>query len=135
MNDANIFTQKVLKQPRWMTIVGWLITIPPVAMFVGGGLYAAINPKMMLGGFEELGWPADVAPYIVATEILCGLVFLFPKTSILGAILLTGYLGGAMATHIRVHDPKAAVAAIFGIVVWLAIFLREPRLRQILFWR
>jgi hypothetical protein len=109
-------------------------------MFVGGGAYAAIHPEMMQEGMKENGWPADawpadVAPYLIAVEIICGLIYVFPKTSVLGAILLTGYLGGAVAVHVRMHDPKGCIAVIFGIVVWLGIYLREPRLRKIVFWR
>lgn len=124
-----------LNQPLWMTILGWVLTVLPTLMFVGGGTYAAVHPEMMQEGMKENGWPADVAPYLVAAEIICGLIYVFPKTSILGAILLTGYLGGAVATHVRIHDLKGAVPVVFGIIVWLGIYLREPRLRQIVFWR
>jgi hypothetical protein len=126
---------KLLNQPRWMTITGWVLSILPTLMFVGGGAYSAFQPQMMQDGMKENGWPFDVAPYLIAAEIICGLLYLFPKTSILGAILLTGYLGGAIATHVRIHDPKGAVPVVFAIVIWLGIYLREPRLRKIIFWR
>src|SRR5258708_654292 len=102
-------------QPRWMTITGWILTILPTIMFVAGGAYAAANPEMMKGGMHENGWPLDVVPYLIAAEIICGLLYLFPKTAILGAILLTGYLGGAVATHVRIHDVKGIVPVVFGI--------------------
>ncbi|HZZ41514.1 MAG TPA: DoxX family protein [Tepidisphaeraceae bacterium] len=124
-----------MKQLLWMTIVGWILTIVPTVMFVGGGTYAAIHPEMMRDGFKEMGWPLDVAPYLIAVEIICGLIYVFPKTSVFGAILLTGYLGGAVATHVRIHDPKGVGAVVFGILIWLGVYLREPRLRKIVFWR
>jgi hypothetical protein len=122
-------------QPRWMTIVGWVLTILAAFVFVVGGAYAALHPEMMKEGMQENGWPLDLVPYLVAVEIICGLIYLFPKTAVLGAILLTGYLGGAVATHVRIHDIKGIAPVVIGIIVWLGIYLREPRLRQIVFWR
>ena len=124
-----------LRQPRWMTILGWILTVPPAFMFIVGGIFAALSPQQMNDALPKLGWPLDVAPYIIALEIVCGLLYLFPKTATLGAILLTAYLGGAVATHVRVHDPMAAVPIAFGIILWLALYLRDPRLRQIALWR
>src|SRR4051812_4913830 len=71
-------------QPRWMTILGWILTILPSIMFIAGGVYAGfVNREQMKGGFKELDWPMDVAPYLIAAEIIGGLLYLFPKTSIL----------------------------------------------------
>lgn len=134
MNAGHLETRP-MKQPRWMTIVGWVLTVLPALMFVGGGAAAAINPQSVTDGYKDVGWPTDVARYLIAVEIVCGLIYVFPKTSILGAILLTGYLGGAVATHVRIHDPKGAIAVVVGVVVWLGVYLREPRLRKIVFWR
>ena len=55
-----------------------------------------------------------------------------PRTAVLGAILLTGYLGGAVATHVRSSDPNWWGALLAGVLVWLGLFLREPRLRELL---
>jgi hypothetical protein len=122
-------------QPRWMTIVGWVLTILAAFVFVVGGAFTVVKPEMMQQGMKDNGWPDDVGMYIVAAEIICGLIYLFPKTAVLGAILLTGYLGGAVATHVRIHDIKGIAPVVIGIIVWLGIYLREPRLRQIVFWR
>lgn len=64
-------------------------------------------------------------------ELVCVILYMIPNTAILGAILLTGYMGGAILAHLRVGDPYFLQIA-FGIVIWLGIYLREPRLRQIL---
>jgi len=94
---------KPLSQPHWMTIAGWVLTILPTLMFVGGGAYAASNPQMMQEGMKENGWPSDVAPYLIALEIICGLIYIFPKTSILGAIE-PGYK--ADLTIVSLADPS-----------------------------
>jgi hypothetical protein len=66
--------------------------------------------------------------------LICAALYAIPRTSILGAILLTGYLGGATASNLRIGLPRMVVFApvIFGVLVWIALFLREPRLRALI---
>jgi hypothetical protein len=64
-------------------------------------------------------------------ELTCVIVYLVPPTSVLGAVLLTGYLGGAICTHWRVGD-MFVVHIVLGLVIWLGIYLREPRLKALL---
>ena len=71
---------------------------------------------------------------IVVVEIACAIVYAIPRTSILGAILMTGYLGGATATHVRVGEPPF-LAILVGIVVWAGVYLRDERLRALIPWR
>lgn len=81
-------------------------------------------------GMAHLGIPMTKAVGIGVLEIACTLLYLVPRTSVLGAILLTGYLGGATAIHVRVGDPFLATV-ILGVLVWGGIYLREPRLRAL----
>ena len=64
-------------------------------------------------------------------EITCTVLYLIPRTSMLGAVLLTGYLGSATATHMRIGDAWI-IPVLLGVLLWLSLFLREPRLRQLL---
>jgi hypothetical protein len=84
--------------------------------------------------FHRLGYPEKTTRPIAAAEIGGAILFLIPQTAVLGAIVLTGYLGGATATHVRVEDPFVGPIVI-GVLVWLALFLREPRLRALIPWR
>jgi hypothetical protein len=65
-------------------------------------------------------------------EIACAVVYVIPRTAVLGAILLAGYLGGAVCAHVRIGDPGAVTPAILGIFAWGGLYLREPRLRALL---
>lgn len=65
-------------------------------------------------------------------EIACVVVYLIPRTAVLGAILLAGYLGGAVCAHVRIGDPGAVTALILGVFAWGGLYLREPRLRALL---
>jgi hypothetical protein len=124
--------------PKWMTWTGWIISILPVAMLVMSGVMKLQKPPEVLEGIEKLGWSEDLLPSLAIVEIGCAVIYLFPPTAVLGAILLAGYLGGAIATHMRAGDPfipSMLVPIVLGVVVWLGVYLREPRLRAVLPWR
>ncbi len=81
-------------------------------------------------GVAHYGYPEGALLRITLVEIACALVYAIPRTSILGAILLTGYLGGATATHVRAGEPFF-LPLVVGIVVWLGLYLRDGRLRAL----
>lgn len=81
--------------------------------------------------FERLEFPAGMARGIGLLELACALLYVAPRTSVLGAVLLTGFLGGAVATHARIPDPfmtHTFFPVYVGLFVWGGLFLREPRL-------
>ena len=82
-------------------------------------------------GFAHLGLPMSIATALGVLEAACVVVYLVPASSILGAILLTGYVGGAICTHWRVGDPVWA-PIILGVFVWLGVYLQEPRLKSLI---
>jgi uncharacterized membrane protein YphA (DoxX/SURF4 family) len=82
-------------------------------------------------GMAHLGLPASMVQPLAILELVCVVVYLIPMTSVIGAILLAGYMGGAICTHWRVGDPFLAQIGI-GIAVWLGLWLREPRLRSLM---
>jgi hypothetical protein len=82
----------------------------------------------------RIGFPLGTIIPIGIVLLVCTILYVFPKTSVLGAILLTGHLGGAVAANVRAGSPvfNAVFAAVFGVLVWLGLYLREPRLRTLL---
>ena len=117
--------------PKWVNWAGWICTILVAFVFAGsGGMKLKGGPdaaKMM----TDLGLdPALLVP-LGAFEVACLLLYLAPATSILGAILFTGYLGGAILAHLSAHksfEPQM----IIGVLVWLGVFFRDYRLRQLI---
>jgi hypothetical protein len=86
-------------------------------------------------GTTELGYPAGTVVVIGAIELVCLVLYLIPPTSVLGALLLTGYLGGAIATHVRVGSPlptHTLFPIYVALMVWGGLYLRESRLRALL---
>ncbi|MDA1013300.1 MAG: DoxX family protein [Planctomycetota bacterium] len=82
-------------------------------------------------GMSQFGFPDSIIIPLAVLELTCLAIYLIPRTSILGAILLTGYLGGAICTHWRVGDAFFVQVGI-GVLIWLSLYLREPRLRLLI---
>lgn len=114
--------------PKAMLWTGWVLSGLIVLLFLFGGVMTLIKPPDEQ--FDKFGYDRNVLPFLGITMIVCALVYAVPQTSVLGAILLTGYLGGAVATHVRIHD-VFFVPIIVGVLVWVAIFLRDGRLRAL----
>lgn len=112
--------------------IGWVIT-GLIGLLMAFSAYAKFTGTTeVLAAFEtEFGYPAGVINAIAITELACLALYLFPRTAVLGAVLLTGYLGGAVATHVRVSDPFITPAAV-GVMVWVALYLRDGRVRALL---
>ena len=109
---------------------GRIISALPVLLMGIGGVFMLINPTPMLKTFSELGYSASLARPIACVEVACVITYLFPRTAVLGAILLTGYLGGATASHVRAGQPFSLPVAV-GVLVWLGLYLRDARLRTL----
>ena len=120
--------------PKWMTILGWVLTLAPSALLIMSGVMKVTEAEVVTTGFADQGFPEGVHIPIGIAELVSTAVFLVPRTAVLGAILLTGYMGGAIVTHVRLGEAILIQIAI-GVVIWLAIFLREPRLRRLIPWR
>ncbi|HVU89326.1 MAG TPA: DoxX family protein [Pirellulales bacterium] len=112
---------------------GWVLTILPALLLVATSISAISGSEGAAEGFEKYGYPAGSLRLIGVVELVSAVLFLIPPTAYLGAILLTGYLGGAVATHVHASEGLLAIAPIvFGAIVWLALLLRDPRLRPLL---
>jgi len=118
--------------PTWMVWTGRVVSALPVLALLMSGAFKFMKPnEEMAKGLDHIGWKADQLSTLGIVEIACTILYVIPQTSILGAILLTGYLGGATATHVRVGDPWFA-PVIIGVLVWLGLFLRDARLRALI---
>jgi len=81
-------------------------------------------------GMARFGYPADLASWIGLTRLICTVLYVIPRTVVLGAILVTGYLGGATATQFRVGDPWCLFPVALGVMAWAGLWLRYGGLRE-----
>ncbi len=115
-----------------MVWTGRIISALIVLMMVMSGAMKIAKPPSLAEGFAKLGYPESLALGIGIAEIVSAIIYAIPRTAVLGAILLTGYLGGATATNVRVEDPMFILPVVVGILVWLGLFLRDGRIRALL---
>lgn len=113
---------------------GWIIggLVAAFMLFDAGGKFA--KPKPVVDAFARTGWPIHLASTTGAILLMCTTLYLVPRTSVLGAILLTGYLGGAVATNLRLENPlltHTLFPVYFGVLSWVGLWLREPRLEVV----
>ena len=105
----------------------------------GTGYYLKVlRVDAVLEAAPTLGYPPETMFPIGVTLLICTLLYAAPRTAVLGAILLTGYLGGAVATHVRVLNPlfsHSLFPTYFGALIWGGLLLRDARLRAFLPWR
>jgi hypothetical protein len=111
--------------------LGWVFTVLPLLGLVMSAVFKFLKPADLVKEFGRLGWPENLAFGLGIVELACAILYLIPQTSVLGAILLTGYLGGATATHVRIGDGFAP-PIIMGVMIWLGLFFRDARLRALI---
>lgn len=116
---------------RWMLVTGRVLTGLLAVFLLMDGALRVIGFKPYIDGTVHAGYPVSMAPGIGLALLVPTLLYLVPRTSILGAILLTGYLGGATATNLRVGMP-IAFPVVFGVLVWAALYLRDAHLRMMI---
>jgi DoxX-like family len=118
--------------PKWMIWTGRVISALPALALIASGIGKLTGSPQLVEGFKHLGWPIEVAFYLGCVEAACALLYLIPQTAVLGAILMTGYLGGAVATHVRIGEYKMMLPAILlGVLVWLGLYFRDARIRRL----
>ncbi|MGZ8850251.1 MAG: DoxX family protein [Thermoanaerobaculia bacterium] len=108
-----------------------MISVLSCLLFIVSALMKFQGGPEVMKGFAHLGIPASMMMPLAILEISCVVIYLIPATSVMGAILLTGYVGGAICTHWRVGDPFYT-QIVLGIVVWLGLYLREDRLKALI---
>jgi hypothetical protein len=117
-----------------MLLTGRALTVLAALFMLLDGVMKLVKPVSVVEATLQLGYPESTLTGIGVALIISTVIYLIPRTSILGAILLTGYLGGAVASNVRVQSGwfNTLFPIVFAVVIWGSIWLREPRLRELL---
>lgn len=118
----------VSKKMIW---TGRIVGAIPALFMIVGGAFGLAGGDEMVKSFQQMGYPAGVFKPLIVVEIVSAVLYLIPQTSVLGAILITGYLGGATDVHVRQGEWIFFLPVVFGVLVWLGLYLREPRIRAL----
>jgi hypothetical protein len=114
-----------------MIWAGRIVSGLVVLFLIAGSTFGIIKQAEMAPEMARMGFPPGMGLKISITCIICALIYAFPRTAVLGAILLTGYFGGATLTHLRIGEPFF-IPILVGVVAWGGIFLRDERLRALI---
>ena len=111
-------------------IMSWL----PALFLLVDGVMKLFKPAVVVEATVKLGYPENTILHLGIVLTVCTVFYLIPRTAVLGAILLTGYLGGAVATHVRVSEGLFSVVfpVIFGVLLWGGLYLRNNRLQTLI---
>ena len=114
-----------------MVWTGRVVSLLPILFLLMDGILKLVKPQIVVQTTVQLGYPEDVILPVGIVLIVCTVLYLIPATAVLGAILLTGYLGGAVATHVRVGAGIFPILfpVILGALIWFGLYLRDERLR------
>lgn len=137
MDHENQASGKPASAGKGGCIAGWVITALLGAFLFVGAMANVLKLDAVVQASQEAGMPTGPIRMIGLALLVSVVLYVIPPTAVLGAVLLTGYFGGACAVHVIREDPTINVwiPVIIGVVVWLGIYLREARLRAILPWR
>jgi len=119
--------------PRWMSWTGWLLSSLVVLQLLSSAWFRGTQHTYAVAEIVTgYGYPESAILAIVIAECVLVALYLIPQTSVFAAILMTGYLGGAVATHLRIDDTaRAAIPLAVGILAWGGLYLRDTRIRQL----
>jgi len=124
------------KAKRWIYWAGWAVSLWPAFVIVSSATWKLTRNAWYVGEFARIGWPDSALPLLAFLQLGSLALFLIPQTAVLGAVLLTGYLGGAIATYVRIGEPYPVLVPLStSMIAWLGIWLRDERLRALLPWR
>jgi hypothetical protein len=115
-----------------MLWTGRVISALPVLLMLFSAVVKFLKPVSVVQGFVRFGYPESQIVIIGVLELLSCIFYLIPRTAVLGAILMTAYLGGATATNVRVGDPSYIMPVLLGVFVWGGLFFRDERVRALI---
>ena len=127
----------VALRPTRSIWAGRILSGLAIAFFVMDGVMKLVQPRVVIDATAEIGWPTDPTTLSTLGIVLLAstILYVIPRTSVLGAILLTGFLGGAVASHVRHGDPVFThdlFGVYLGLIVWGGLWFRDPRVRALI---
>jgi len=122
----------VTQERTWRRRAGWTLTILPALAMVMSASLKLSHASAFADQWVKFGFPEWELSWVGLLELACASLYLIPRTAVLGGVLVAAFLGGAVATHVRLADPAFVVAASLGVLAWGGLYLRDSRLRVLL---
>ena len=118
---------------RWVVWTGRVVSLWPIFVVLSSATWKLTRNPWYVGEFRRIGWPESDLTGLALLQLGCIALYAIPQTAILGAVLLTGYLGGAIATYVRIGEPYPVLVPLStSLIAWAGVYLRDERLRSLL---
>jgi len=126
--------ENVQKKSKAWLWTGWTISILSTLFMLMDAIMKIIMEKHAVDSSPQIGWPIDLLQPLGIVLLICTMLYIIPRTAVVGAILLTGYLGGAVAIMARAQAPghPFLFPVVFGVLIWAGLFFRDNRVRSII---
>ena len=136
MSAVSVVQVRETSSKRWMMWAGRVLSLWPVFVVLSSATWKLTRNPWYVKEFARIGWPDHDLPLLACLQLGSLLLYVIPRTAVLGAILLSGYLGGAIASYVRIGDPYPILVPLStSVIAWLGIWLRDERLRALVPWR
>ena len=123
----------VTRWQRWMVWAGRIISCAPVYIVLSSAQWKLTSNPWYVREWGRIGWATPDLPLIASLQLVAIALYVIPQTAVLGAVLLTGYMGGAIASYLRIGESYPPLVPLTtALLAWLGLYLREPRLRALL---
>ena|SRR5690349_18837427 len=133
MQHAGVQHPVVSRWQRWTVWAGRMISVLPVLVVLTSARWKLTHAPFYVAEFNRIGWPTSALELLAFLQLTAIVLFVIPQTAVLGVVLLTGYLGGAIASYVRIGEAYPPLVPLTtALLAWLGIFLREERLRALL---
>ena len=118
---------------RWLLWIGWVVSLWPVFVVLSSATWKLTRNPWYVKEFTRIGWPEGDLNLLAGLQLGAIILYLIPQTAVLGCVLLTGYLGGAVATYTRMGEPYPVLVPLStSVIAWVGIWLRDERLRSLI---
>ncbi len=118
---------------KWIPWAGRLISLAPVSILLMSARWKLTHDPWYVAEWARIGYAPDAIDGIGLVQVVCVILYLIPQTAVLGTVLLTGYLGGAIASYVRIGEPYPPLVPLTTcLLAWAGIYLRDRRLRALL---
>jgi len=133
MSTVTVQTHETTRSHQWLVWTGRIVSVLPVLIVLMSSRWKLTQAPFYVREWGRIGWKTPDLPFIASLQLGAILLYVIPRTSVLGSIILTGYLGGAIASYVRIgalYPPLVPLTT--AMLAWLGIYLRDERLRALL---
>jgi len=133
MSTVAVHAHGVAGLRRWLPWIGWLLSLASMSILLMSARWKLTYDPWYVQEWGRIGWDPSALLRIGLVQLTCVALYLIPQTAVLGAVLLAGYLGGAMSQYVRLGEPYPVLVPLTtALLAWAGLYLREERLRSLL---